>query len=307
MVEQGDRIISKKSEMLIVLATRASVLVALVLLVVKSYAWLETGSIGVLAALVDSLLDFGASLINMFAVRYALMPADEEHKFGHGKAEALAGLGQAIFIISSAVFLIIYTIDRIINPEQLKSFDVGLGIISLSIVLTFILVAYQRYVVKLTGSIAVKADSVHYSTDLISNTGILIGLGLSYFGWLYSDPVIGLLIGVYILKSAIEIGYESVQLLLDRELPEEEQQLIHELATQHPDVIEVHDVRTRQSGHTKFIQLHLVLDGSLTLLEAHDLSEEVESKIRNEFKYAEIFIHQDPHTQTLAKESTILE
>jgi ferrous-iron efflux pump FieF len=298
MVDQGDRVLSKKSEMLIVFATKASVFVAFILLIVKYYAWFETGSIGVLAALVDSLLDLGASLINMFAVRYALIPADDEHKFGHGKAEALAGLGQALFIVSSAVFLIIYTFERIINPKQLESFDIGLSIIVFSMALTFILVAYQRYVVKLTGSIAVKADSVHYSTDLISNAGILVGFGLAYLGWIYSDPIIGLLIGVYILKSALEIGYESVQLLIDRELPEEEQQLIHKLATKHSDVIEVHDVRTRQSGHTKFIQLHLVLDGGLTLLEAHVVSDEVERNIRKEFQYADILIHQDPHTES---------
>jgi ferrous-iron efflux pump FieF len=298
MLDQGDRVLSKKSEMLIVFATKASVFVAFILLIVKYYAWFETGSIGVLAALVDSLLDLGASLINMFAVRYALIPADDEHKFGHGKAEALAGLGQALFIVSSAVFLIIYTFERIINPKQLESFDIGLSIIVFSMALTFILVAYQRYVVKLTGSIAVKADSVHYSTDLISNAGILVGLGLAYLGWIYSDPIIGLLIGVYILKSALEIGYESVQLLIDRELPEEEQQLIHKLATKHSDVIEVHDVRTRQSGHTKFIQLHLVLDGGLTLLEAHVVSDEVERNIRKEFQYADILIHQDPHTES---------
>jgi ferrous-iron efflux pump FieF len=298
MVGQGDRVLSKKAEQLIVLATRASVLVALVLLVVKSYAWLATGSIGVLAALVDSLLDLGASLINMFAVRYALMPADDEHRFGHGKAEALAGLGQAVFIVSSAVFLIIYTLDRMMHPKQLESIDVGVSVIAFSIVLTFILVAYQRYVVKMTGSIAVKADSVHYSSDLLTNAGILLGLGLYSIGWLYPDPVIGLFIGVYILKCALEIGYESMQLLLDRELPEEEQQIIHELATKHPKVIEVHDVRTRQSGQTKFIQLHLVLDGDLTLLEAHVLSEEVESSLRKEFQYADILIHQDPHTES---------
>ena len=298
MVDQTDRVLSEKSEKLIVLATKASVFVALVLLIFKSYAWIETGSMGVLAALVDSLLDLGASLINMFAVRYALVPADEEHRFGHGKAEALAGLGQAVFIVSSAVFLIIYTLERIIFPEQLESFDIGFGVIIFSMILTFFLVAYQRYVVKMTGSIAVKADSVHYASDLVTNAGILLGLALYYMGWLYSDPVIGLLIGMYILKCALGIGYESVQLLLDRELPEEEQQLIHKLATKHPDVIEVHDVRTRQSGQTKFIQLHLVLDGKLTLLEAHVLSDEVERNIRKEFQYADILIHQDPHTES---------
>mgnify|MGYP000075885996 CR=1 FL=1 len=299
MVNKTDSILSAKAERLIILATRASVAVAFILLVIKFYAWLATGSMGVLAALVDSLLDLGASLINMFAVRYALVPADEDHRFGHGKAEALAGLGQAAFIVSSALFLIIYTLERIVHPELLESFDVGVSVIGISMIITFFLVAFQRHVVKVTGSIAVKADSVHYASDLITNAGILIGLGLYYFGWLYSDPVIGLLIGIYILKCALEIGYESVQLLLDRELPKEEQDLIHQLATQHPSVIEVHDVRTRQSGQTKFIQLHLVLDGNLTLRDAHTLSDEVDKNIREEFQYADILIHQDPDTERI--------
>ena len=297
MVKKTDSILSEKAERLIILATRASVAVAFILLVIKIYAWLATGSMGVLAALVDSLLDLGASLINMFAVRYALVPADEDHRFGHGKAEALAGLGQAAFIVSSALFLIIYTLERIVHPELLESFDVGVSVIGISMIITFFLVAFQRHVVKATGSIAVKADSVHYASDLITNAGILVGLGLYYFGWLYSDPIIGLLIGIYILKCALEIGYESVQLLLDRELPKEEQDLIHQLATKHPSVIEVHDVRTRQSGQTKFIQLHLVLDGNLTLRDAHSLSDEVDKNIREEFQYADILIHQDPDTE----------
>ena len=297
MVNKTDSILSEKSERLIILATRASVAVAFILLVIKIYAWLATGSMGVLAALVDSLLDLGASLINMFAVRYALVPADEDHRFGHGKAEALAGLGQAAFIVSSALFLIIYTLERIVHPELLESFDVGVSVIGISMIITFFLVAFQRHVVKATGSIAVKADSVHYASDLITNAGILVGLGLYYFGWLYSDPIIGLLIGIYILKCALDIGYESVQLLLDRELPKEEQDLIHQLATKHPSVIEVHDVRTRQSGQTKFIQLHLVLDGNLTLRDAHSLSDEVDKNIREEFQYADILIHQDPDTE----------
>ncbi|KZY41325.1 divalent metal cation transporter FieF, partial [Oleiphilus sp. HI0050] len=259
-----------KSEQLIIWATRASVAVAFTLLILKIYAWIVTGSMGVLAALVDSLLDLAASLINMFAVRYALEPADEEHRFGHGKAESLAGLGQAIFIGSSAIFLLMYTVERIFNPELIESPEIGTWVMLFSMALTLVLVAYQRYVVRKTNSIAVKADSLHYSADLVTNAGILLGLALYYMGWLYSDPIIALLIGLYILKCAIEIGYEAIQLLLDRELPDEEINQIESLACEHENVIEIHDLRTRQSGQTKFIQFHLVMDGNMTLLAAHD-------------------------------------
>lgn len=286
-----------KPEQLVILATRASVFVAVCLLSIKFYAWVMTGSMGILAALVDSLLDLCASLINMVAVRYAMEPADEEHRFGHGKAEALAGLGQATFIASSAIFLVIYTTERIINPELIESPEIGTWVMLVSLGITLLLVSYQRYVVKKTGSVAIKADSLHYSADVLTNVGILAGIGLYYLGWLYADPIIAMLIGVYIFKSALEIGYESVQLLLDRELPEDDQKKILDIALSHPFVIEVHDLRTRQSGQTKFIQFHMVLNGMITLLEAHKLSDQVHRSVEEAFPEADIIIHQDPHTE----------
>ncbi len=286
-----------KSEQLIIWASRASVLVALSLLIMKFYAWIVTGSMGILAALVDSLLDLCASLINLVAVRYAMEPADDEHRFGHGKAEALAGLGQATFIASSAIFLIIYTIERVFNPELIESPEVGTSVMLVSLVVTLLLVTYQRYVVNKTGSVAIKADSLHYAADFLTNIGILLGLGLYYLGWLYADPIIAMLIGVYIFKSALEIGYESIQLLLDRELPEADKKKIMDIALSHPFVIEVHDLRTRQSGQTKFIQFHMVLNGTINLLEAHKLSDQVHHSVAAEFPRADIIIHQDPHTE----------
>ena len=294
-----------KSEKLIILASRASVLVAVTLLTMKFYAWVMTGSMGILAALVDSLLDLCASLINMVALRYAMEPADKEHRFGHGKAEALAGLGQATFIASSAIFLIIYTIERIINPELIESPEIGTWVMLVSLGITMLLVSYQRYVVKMTGSVAIKADSLHYFTDVLTNVGILVGIGLYYLGWLYADPIIAMLIGIYIFKSAYEIAYESVQLLLDRELPDEDQNKIMDIVLNHPFVIEVHDLRTRQSGQTKFIQFHMVLNGTITLLEAHKLSDQVHHSVQVAFPEADIFIHQDPHTEREKKDKFV--
>tara|TARA_R110001592_G_scaffold175466_5_gene414687 strand:+ start:11178 stop:12077 length:900 start_codon:yes stop_codon:yes gene_type:complete len=294
-----------QSEQLVIWATRASVLVALGLLFMKFYAWIVTGSMGILAALVDSLLDFCASMINLIAVRYAMEPADDEHRFGHGKAEALAGLAQATFIASSAIFLVIYTLERIMNPELIESPEIGTWVMFISLAVTFLLVSYQRYVVKKTGSVAIKADSLHYSADFLTNIGILAGLGLYYLGWLYADPIIAMLIGVYIFKSALGIAYESVQLLLDRELPEEDKKKIMDIALSHPFVIEVHDLRTRQSGQTKFIQFHMVLNGMITLTEAHKLSDQVHHSVDAAFPQADIIIHQDPHTEREKKDSFV--
>jgi len=278
-------------------ATRASVAVALILLVVKLYAWFVTGSMGILAALVDSLLDLGASVINLLAVRYSLMPADDEHRFGHGKAESLAGLAQSIFIASSAIFLMMYTLERVVNPELIESPSVGVWVMIFSMFLTILLVTYQRKVVKATGSVAIKADSLHYSTDIITNLGILAGLLLYYMGWLYADPIIAFIIGLYIFKCSAKVAYDSVQLLLDRELPKDEQDTIHALTMSHPAVMEVHDLRTRQSGQTKFIQLHLVMDRHLSLLDAHTFGDEVLVIIKKEYPEADILIHQDPDTE----------
>jgi ferrous-iron efflux pump FieF len=285
------------SEKLIVWATRASVLAAIGLLSMKFYAWIVTGSMGVLASLVDSLLDLCASVVNLLAVRYAMAPPDKEHRFGHGKAEALAGLGQAIFIASSAVFLIIYTVERLINPRLIEAPEVGSIVIVISIFVTFLLVSFQRYVVRATKSVAIQADSLHYAADFLSNIGILVGLGLYYLGWLYADPVIALLIGLYIFKSAIDIAYQSIQLLLDRELPAEEQQKILDTVLQHPFVIELHDLRTRQAGQTRFIQFHVVLNGEISLVKAHELSDAVKASVVEVFPGADVLIHQDPHTK----------
>lgn len=282
---------------LIVWASRASVAVAAFLLLLKLYAWLVTGSVGVLAALLDSLIDLFASLLNLFAVRWALVPPDDEHRFGHGKAESLAGLGQAIFIVSSALFLVLASVERLLHPQLIEEAQTGSVIVLLSLLITSLLLTFQRYVVKATGSVAIKADSLHYASDVLGYVAIAAGLLLHDAGWFYVDPAVGLLIGAFILKSAGSIAYESVQALMDRELPESEQQQVLDIARAGEGVIEAHDLRTRLSGRTRFIQLHLVFDGNLSLSETHRLSEQVERRLRETFHDADVIIHQDPHTE----------
>lgn len=286
-------------EKLILLASWASVSVAIALLCLKIFAWFSTGSIGVLASLVDSLLDLLASLINMFAIRYAMIPADDEHRFGHGKAESLAGLGQAFFISGSALFLVVYSIERLVNPSEVRSLELGSLVIGASIILTFILVMFQRYVAHKTGSLAIKADSLHYASDLLSNTGILVGLVLYQNGVIQADPIIALFIALYILKSAYEIGDEALHHLLDRELPSEEQDEILAIANEPEDVLEVHDLRTRQSGRTKFVQMHVVMHGSTSILIAHQVADRIEKDIKKKFHDIDVLVHLDPHTEAV--------
>lgn len=279
---------------LLKVATIASVVTASVLVIGKLGAWLITGSVSVLASLVDSLMDVAASLINFFAVRYSLTPADAEHRFGHGKAEPLAALAQATFIAGSSVFLVLEALDRILHPRPLTEAGVGIGIMVFAMLATAVLVLYQRHVIRRTGSTAIRADSLHYVTDLLANFSIIAALVLASMGWEQGDPIIAVCIAVYILRSAYVIGHDALHLLMDRELPDAERERIAEIARLHAHTHGVHDLRTRQSGATKFVQLHLEMDDALPLVEAHAIAQEVEDAIMAEFPEADVVIHEDP-------------
>jgi ferrous-iron efflux pump FieF len=279
---------------LLKIATTASVATASLLVVAKLAAWLLTGSVSLLASLVDSVMDVMASAVNLMAVRWALAPPDEEHRFGHGKAESLAGLGQSAFIAGSAVFLVFQAADRMVNPRSLDHLGVGLAVMTFAMIATALLIALQRFVIKRTGSVAIRADSLHYVSDLLTNAGILAALGLAWAGWLWADPLIGLAVAGYILWSAVKIGIDAVQTLMDRELPQKEQQRIIELASAPSEVLGVHDLRTRQAGSVRFIQMHLELPAALSLAEAHIVSEQVSAQLKAEFPGADVSIHQEP-------------
>jgi len=282
-------------KMLMTLATYSAVGVAAILIGAKFFAWLQTDSLSLQASLIDSLLDIVASAINVFVVRHALKPADKEHRFGHGKAEALGGLGQSTFIAGSAVWLMIEAVYRLVHPQPLQEGLTGTLIMILAIVLTFGLVNFQRYVIKKTRSLAISADSLHYLSDLFMNVGVLISLNLSLFlGWVYLDVLVGMGIAVYILYTSWEIGRRSLDVLMDRELADTAREQIMEIALQHPHVWGVHDLRTRSTGLQDFIQMHLDMDETLSLLEAHNIGNDVEAAIQREFPHAEIIIHQDP-------------
>ena len=289
---------------LLKIATYASVFAAGLLIVAKLIAWLMTGSVSILASLVDSVMDLGASLVNLFAVRYSLMPADAEHRFGHGKAEALAGLGQGTFIAGSAVFLVLHAIDRLLHPQPLSDLGIGMAVIGMAIVATLALLAVQHHVIRRTGSTAIRADALHYATDLSTNVATIIALVLAQFGWSTLDPIFALGIAAYILYGAGRIVRDAVQLLMDRELPEEDRERIMGIARDAPAVLGVHGLRTRQSGQTRVIQLHVELPDELPLIEAHKISLEVERRLREAYSDSDIIIHQDP--SSLGDESSAI-
>ena len=277
------------------LATYASVAVAALLISVKFAAWLETGSVALLSSLVDSLLDAAASMVNLIAVRHAMSPADREHRFGHGKAEPLAVLGQSAFITGSAMLLFAEAVRRLIWPLPVDNPPAGIVVMIFSIVVTIGLVLYQRHVVRHTGSIAISADELHYRSDVVLNLGVIAALVLSSaLDFPILDPLFGAAIGVWIVYSAVRLARLSLFQLMDHELPDDEREKIREIAQSHPDVVAAHDLRTRVAGPTSFIQIHVEMDGSMSLLRAHEISDEVEAKLRAAYPNVEVIIHQDP-------------
>ncbi|GAD63805.1 cation diffusion facilitator family transporter [Aquipseudomonas alcaligenes] len=276
------------------LASRAALATALLLALAKAVAWWLSGSVSLLAGLTDSLLDGAASLLNLIAVHYALRPADEDHRYGHGKAEALAGLAQALFVGASAVLVAVQAIDHLQHPQPLGAQTLGIAVMLLSLAMTVALLLFQRHVVRVTGSTAVRADSLHYRSDLLLNSGILLALVLAGFGWQRLDPLFGLGIAAYILWSAVSIVREAVAVLMDEELAPELSERMHLLASGVPGVLGTSDLRTRISGTHWFVQLHVELPGDLSLQQSHSLCKQVEDAIRSEFPRAQVLAYATP-------------
>lgn len=285
---------SPKHARLMRLATSAALATALLLALAKAVAWWLSGSVSLLAGLTDSLLDGAASLLNLIAVHYALRPADEDHRYGHGKAEALAGLAQALFVGASAVLVALQAVERLQHPQPLGAQALGIAVMLLSLAMTVALLLFQHHVIRETGSTAIRADSLHYRSDLLLNSSILLALVLAAFGWHRLDPLFGLGIAVYILWSAISIVREAVAVLMDEALPPDVNERMHELACAVPGVLGAHDLRTRVSGTRWFVQLHLELPGTLSLSEAHQRCEAVEQAIQKAYPRAEVLVHADP-------------
>ena len=276
------------------LAAICSSSVALILVIIKSYAWLVSDSSAMLASTTDSILDLFASVMNIVILRFALAPADKEHRFGHGKAESLAGLVQAAFVLGSALLLIFNGVERIINPREIVHNDIAIWVTIIAILLTLALVIFQRIVIKRTGSIIINADALHYQSDLLLNAGVLVAIFLSQGIWVQADGAFTVAVALYLLFGAGQIIYQSVYQLMDHEISDAEIAKITTIILNHDHVLGMHELRTRQSGAQRFIQFHLEVEDSLSLLEAHSIGDEIEHEIDQAFASCEVFIHLDP-------------
>ncbi|MGQ0661247.1 cation diffusion facilitator family transporter [Sphingosinicella sp.] len=279
-------------------AALASVAVALTLLGLKGWAAWATGSVAVLASLADTALDVIASLVTLFGVRVAAMPADVDHRFGHGKAEAIAALVQIGIIAVSALGIFWQATTRLLAGEQPAQAEYGIAVSVVAIALTFALIVYQRRVVRRTGSVAIRTDNVHYQSDLLLNLSVIVALVLDqYLGLTGADPVFGLAIAGWLLFGALRASSHAVDQLMDREWPEEKRLRFLAVASCRPEAKGVHDLRTRSSGSQDFAQFHIWVDPAMTVAEAHDIVEAIEGDLAREFPGCEVLIHLDPEGQ----------
>jgi ferrous-iron efflux pump FieF len=276
-------------------ATLFSVAVAVAMVGLKLAAWILTGSVALLSTLIDSTLDGLSALVNFLAVRHALQPADEDHRFGHAKAEPLAGLAQSAFIAGSALFLIGEAAQRLFEPDPVNNALFGMVVMVIAIVVTLALVMFQNFVVKRTGSLAISADHLHYVGDLAMNGAVIVSLIISaQLGITMADPLFAMGIGLYLIWGAWQIGRRSYDMLMDKEFPDDQRLKIEGICLAQPGIRGVHDLRTRSAGLAEFIQVHVTMDPDISLREAHVISEEVEAALRKAFPAADVIIHQDP-------------
>jgi ferrous-iron efflux pump FieF len=279
-------------------AAVASISMALFLLGLKVFAVWQTGSVAMLGSLADTGLDLLASLATLYGVRYAAQPADSEHRFGHGKAEALAALFQVFIIALSALAIFYRAIERLMKGEVTAHAEYGIGVSGIAIVATLGLLAYQRYVIAKTKSVAITADHVHYQSDVLLNIAVIAALALDqYAGIVWADPVFGIAIAAALMLGAWRASTQAIDQLMDREWPEEKRQHFLRVAARHPELAGIHDLRTRTSGTQDFVQFHVWMDPNMTVADAHRVMDEVEDKLAHEFPATEILIHIDPEGQ----------
>ena len=280
-------------------AALASVTVALLLLGLKAYAAYQTGSMAMLGSLADTGLDLIASLVTLAGVRIAALPADSDHRFGHGKAEALVALFQIVLITVSAGWIAYRSGQRLINGAETGAADLGIGVSVIAMVATLMLITYQRHVVTRTKSVAIATDRVHYQSDLLLNGSVIAALVLDqYAGLVGADAVFGLLIAAWLLVGAWRSSSRAIDQLMDREWPEAERTAFLAAAADYPELAGLHDLRTRTSGTNHFVQFHVWVPGDWTVRDAHDRLDAVEEALQARFPATEILIHLDPHGHT---------
>jgi len=280
-------------------AAMASIAMALILVGLKLWAALQTSSMAMLGSLADSGLDLIASIVVLVGVRVAAQPADHEHRFGHGKAEALASLVQVILITLSALFIAFRAIQRLLAGAVTERAELGIGVSIVAMGLTILLIAYQRHIVRRTGSLAISTDRLHYSSDLLLNGSVILALALDQFAGLAgADALFGLLIALWLGWGALRASAQSINQLMDREWPEQDRQDFLAACQDYPELAGLHDFRTRTSGNHQFVQFHVWVPGDWTVQQAHDRIDRVELELQKRFPGTEILIHLDPEGHT---------
>lgn len=275
--------------------TAAAVAVSLLLVAIKAAGWSYTNTLSLLSSLADSLFDVLVSLINFFAIRYALKPADEEHRFGHNSIEDIAGLAQFAFICGSMLFIAAQAVQRLFQPEPIAHTGYGIGVMAVSLALTSALVLYQRRVSRRTGSLIVRADALHYLSDVLMNLAIIASLAVvAWQDWYWLDAALAIAIALYVIREAWGIGKRAFNNLMDREMPEAEKQTLINLLETDSRIAGYHHLRTRYSGMKPFIQIHIEIDRKLSFEQAHTIAEALERRILDLFPHADVILHQDP-------------
>ena len=277
------------------MATYASVSVAIVLIVAKLAAYLMTDSVSMLSSLLDSTIDLLSSIVTAYGVATALRPPDKQHRFGHGKAEPLAALAQAAFIVGSSVLLGYEAISRLYHPHDIQNEKIAYIIMAVAIVLTLGLIEFQHMVVKRTSSMAIGADRLHYIGDLMINVAVVVAFALhQWTGMMWFDPVFAIMVAASLSGMAIHIARHALDVLMDKELPESDRVKIKQIVEAHPSVNGLHDMRTRSDSDRIFVELHVEMEPTITLSRAHEISEELITLVQKEFPHADVLIHQDP-------------
>lgn len=283
----------ERNNRLIKIASYASVTTAVVIMLAKSYAWLATESQSILASLIDSLLDISSSAINLIAIRFSLLPADDNHRFGHEKFQDLAIFSQSMFFFASCLFTLFSSSKALFSDPELVNLELGTNIMYFCVFLTFVLVCFQSYVVSKTKSKIISADKLHYFSDFITNIAVIISIYLSATFW-YLDALAGIGISLYVMYASYRLFREAIRNLADEEFPQTEKDKILSIISNYHLAKGVHELKTRYAASKPFIQFHLELDGNITLYKAHEMADKLMKDLLEEFPEAEITIHQDP-------------
>lgn len=273
----------------------ASVATALSLILLKGYASWATGSASMLGSLADSSLDLIASLVTLWSVQLAATPADRHHRFGHGKAEAIAAFFQVMLISISAFWIVVHSTELLIARAAPSRAGAGIAVSAVALILTLVLVTYQRRVIARTGSLAIGTDRMHYQSDLMLNAAVIAALLLDgVVGVRGVDAAAGICIGLWLLYGAYGASRAAIDQLMDREWPEERRRAFIEIASRHPELRGIHSLKTRTAGGDDFVQFHVWVDPEMSLGEAHRVMDEVEAKLRQGFPGVDITIHPEP-------------